>query len=165
MPSKTEHKRVLSRNQRSIFLEKFKIRDDICPVAMEMGFFLLLCCWTGYHCSLTFYSGQISGLSIFSPQPPPFNKKHILFSQDIHTPPKKKRKKERDLSRTAESLPTYNLLNIQSRKQPELRERKKKEECFNSKVKPQLMTSGDRSQVDKQSITVLNIWDLASPPQ
>lgn len=39
------------------------------------------------------------------------------------------------------------------------------EECFNSEIKPQLMTSGDRSEVDKHSITVLNIKYLASPPK
>lgn len=79
-PGKTENKRPLSSNPRSILLEKSKIEDDICPMVIYMGFSLLLCYWTGCQLSLTFYSSQMSGLSIFSTLAFPFNKKHILFS-------------------------------------------------------------------------------------
>lgn len=59
------------------------------------GLLLLLCYWTGCHCSLPFYSSPTSGLSIYSPLLPHLIRNTFSFL-GTHTQRKKKdRKKEK----------------------------------------------------------------------
>lgn len=149
--SKLKQKRPVSSNERSIFPEE--IQDQECYLSCDpMNGLLSISALLDRLPLFSHFPFQsnIECLYIFPP-PPTFNRKHILFPQNTK---RRRRKRFKQNSRISIYIQLAKYIQLKIARA----ERKgKKEECFNSKVKPQLMTSGDRSQVDKQSITVLNI--------